>query len=180
MQTIDEKEVEDKLKEQFEAVGKNLDSKINIAIVGRVSTGKSSLLNAFFKRKKGDELAPVGAISGVTKTTQAFQLSKHVTIIDSPGLGDINSDNSEVTKQAISDGFDVGILVVSGSADSSQKEHYEELKEGCKKVFVVLNKIDEYDKKKAALESVCQQWHEVLGLKEDEQIFKTCTDGYDP
>lgn len=180
MQTIDEKEVEDKLKEQFEAAGKNLDSKINIVIVGRVSTGKSSLLNAFFKRKKGDELASVGAISGVTKTTKAFQLSKNVTVIDSPGLGDINSDNSEVTKQAISNGFDVGILVVSGSADSSQKQHYEELKAGCKKVFVVLNKIDEYDKKKAALESVCQQWHEVLGLKDDEQIFKTCTDGYDP
>ena len=81
MQTIDEKEVEDKLKEQFEAVGKNFDNTINIAIVGRVSTGKSSLLNAFFKRKKGDELAPVGAISGVTKTTKAFQLSKNVTII---------------------------------------------------------------------------------------------------
>ncbi len=47
MQTIDEKEVEDKLKEQFEAAAKNFDNTINIAIVGRVSTGKTFLQPSF-------------------------------------------------------------------------------------------------------------------------------------
>jgi GTPase Era involved in 16S rRNA processing len=43
--------------------------------------------------------------------------------------------------------IDVGILVVSDSADITQKKHYDELKQHCKQVFVVLNKIDLYDKK---------------------------------
>ncbi len=179
-QTLDEQKADNKVQTQLDAVEKSFDRTVNIVIVGRVSTGKSSLLNALFRRKKNQTLAVVGATSGVTTQTKAFTLSKNVTVIDSPGLGDVNNDNSEVTRRALLDGIDVGILVVSGSADAAQKQHYEELKESCKKVFVVLNKIDEYDKKKAALQNVCRQWHDVLGLGTDEQIFQTCTDGYDP
>ena len=160
-------------------VEKNLRKTVTVAIVGKVSTGKSSILNALFSKTKEDKLAHVGAVSGVTTKVKRFSLGKSVEIMDSPGLGDIIEENSNATRIAMGD-IDVGILVVSDSADASQKSHYDELKSYCKKVFVVLNKIDIYDKKKSALEKVTKQWAEVLGLDSEERIYQTCADGYDP
>lgn len=163
----------------LDEVEKNLKKKVTVAIVGKVSTGKSSLLNALFSKTKSDQLAVVGAISGVTTKVKRFQLGKNVEIMDSPGLGDIIEDNSNETKLAMGD-IDVGVLVVVDAADASQKAHYDELKTYCKKVFVVLNKIDMFDKKKSALEKVTAQWAELLQLDEGEKIYQTCADGYDP
>lgn len=146
----------------LEDVEKNLEKKVVVAIVGKVSTGKSSLLNALFNKTKADKLAHVGAISGVTTKVTRFQLGKNVEIMDSPGLGDIIKENSDATRIAMGE-IDVGILVVADSADESQKAHYDELKAYCKKVFVVLNKIDIYDKKKSALDKVTNQWPPMAG-----------------
>ena len=157
----------------------SLNEKVTVAIIGKVSAGKSSLLNALFHKNKDDQLAEVGATSGVTTKVKRFKLGEKVEIMDSPGLGDVIDENSEVTRQAILD-IDVGILVVSDSADITQKQHYDELKRHCKQVFVVLNKIDLYDKKKSALKGVVDQWSDALGLSSDEKIFQTCADGYDP
>lgn len=165
--------------ELLEEVEKNLRKKVTVAIVGKVSTGKSSLLNALFSKTKADQFATVGAVSGVTTKVKRFELGKNVEIMDSPGLGDIIKDNSNETRLAMGD-IDVGVLVVVDSADASQKAHYDELKEYCKKVFVVLNKVDIYDKKKTALEKVTAQWSEVLGLDSGDKIYQTCADGYDP
>lgn len=176
---LDEERFNAEVQKQLGDIEENLQDKVRIAVVGKVSTGKSSLLNALFKRRRNNTLANVGAISGVTTKCKNFPLGKNVEIIDSPGLGDVIEANSQATRDNLGS-IDVGILVVSDSADVSQKGHYDELSLYCKKVFVVLNKIDLYDKKKAALEKVVQQWHEVLGLKDDEKIFQTCADGYDP
>ena len=165
--------------ELLEEVERNLRKKVTVAIVGKVSTGKSSLLNALFSKTKADQLAAVGAVSGVTTKVKRFQLGKNVEIMDSPGLGDIIEDNSNETKLAMGD-IDVGVLVVVDAADASQKAHYDELKTYCKKVFVVLNKIDMFDKKKSALEKVTAQWAELLQLDDGEKIYQTCADGYDP
>ena len=136
-----EKENDQKLDE----LEKNLEKTVTIAVVGKVSAGKSSLLNALFNKSKNEQLATVGAISGVTTTVKRFKLGKHVEVMDSPGLGDIIDENSAETRNALLH-IDVGILVVAESADVAQKQHYDLLKEHCKKVFVVLNKIDEFDK----------------------------------
>lgn len=177
---LDEERFNAEVQKQLGDIEEELKSTVRIAIVGKVSTGKSSLLNALFKRSRNNILAKVMATSGVTTECQSFSLGKNIEIIDSPGLGDVIKENSQITLDNLNS-IDVGILVVSDSVDVSQKGHYDELSLHCKKVFVVLNKIDLYDKKKkAALEKVVQQWHEVLGLKDDEKIFQTCVDGYDP
>lgn len=176
---IDLDAIEKEMQEKVADAEKNLNQTVTIAIIGKVSTGKSSLLNALFHKKRDEQLATVGATSGVTTKVKRFELGEHVEIMDSPGLGDIIDENSATTRTVMQD-IDVGILVVTGSADVSQKQHYDELKNHCKQVFVVLNKIDEYDKKKAALKDVVAQWQDVLNLSNDEMIFQTCTDGYDP
>lgn len=160
-------------------IEKNLDKKVTIAVIGRVSAGKSSLINALFNRDRSNPLAEVASISGKTTELKRFKLGKKVEIMDSPGLGDTKDENSAVTRAAMID-VDVGVLVLCDSADVAQKQNYDLLKENCRKVFVVLNKIDMYDKKKAALKDVIEQWRQVLDLAPEEQIFETCTDGYDP
>lgn len=158
----------------------NLKEKVTVAIIGKVSAGKSSLLNALFNREQKDPLATVGAVAGVTTKVKEFSLRNKVIILDSPGLDDIIKENSAATQQALINGIDVGILVVSDAVDSAQKQHYLALKEQCKKVFVVLNKIDMYDRQKSSIPKVVQQWSDALGLGEDEAIFQTCAFGYDP
>jgi small GTP-binding protein len=165
--------------QKLDEVEASFHEKVTVTIIGKVSAGKSSLLNALFRKNKDDKLAEVGATSGVTTKVKRFKLGEKVEILDSPGLGDVIDENSALTRQAMLD-IDVGILVVSDSADITQKKHYDELKQHCKQVFVVLNKIDLYDKKRAALKAVVDQWRDALGLSPDEQIFQTCVDGYDP
>jgi uncharacterized protein len=164
---------------RLEEIENAFQKKVTIAIIGKVSAGKSSLLNAFFNRTRENQLASVGAISGVTTKVKRFKVSQNVEVLDSPGLDDIIDANSAETRNILEE-IDIGILVLSDSADISQKRHYEDLKKNCRKVFVVLNKIDMYDKKKSALQQVLSQWKEVLSLPSDETIFPTCADGYDP
>lgn len=150
---------------------------INIAVVGKVSTGKSSLINAIMLRKRSEPLVDVGATSGVTTKVKAFKLDDNVLIIDSPGLDDIRKENSEETQKFLSS-IDLGILVVTGSADSSQQKNYKELLNKAQKVFVVLNKIDEWDDlEESAFTEVVNQWKQQLGVN---KIYPCCTKGYDP
>ena len=59
----------DRVSEIFSKQAPNLSQTLNIAVVGKVSSGKSSLINALLKlsRKQAIEVAKVGAVSGVTQ-----------------------------------------------------------------------------------------------------------------
>lgn len=94
-------DVEDEVNSKLDNIEKNLQKKVKIAVIGKVSTGKSSLINALFNVKKGEATkAHVGAVSGVTTKIKEIQWSKNVTIIDSPGLGDVVKENSQETQTA--------------------------------------------------------------------------------
>ena len=67
-----EKENDQKLDE----LEKNLEKTVTIAVVGKVSAGKSSLLNALFNKSKNEQLATVGAISGEVKNPHTIDKSK--------------------------------------------------------------------------------------------------------
>ena len=150
---------------------------VNIALVGKVSAGKSSLLNAIFQRGRNDQIAQVGASSGVTTKVTSYKLEKDVFISDCPGLEDIRKENSEETKKFI-ENIDIGVFVVTGSADLSQKTNFDDLKKSCQNVIVVLNKADEWDQlDDSALHEVIAQWKIALNVQE---IFPTTTKGFDP
>ncbi|CAD5930375.1 GTPase Der [Planktothrix agardhii] len=164
-----EYEIAEKTKDFFKS--------LNIAVIGKVSSGKSSLINAFLRRNRHNPVAKVGAESGITKKLQFIPLSERIYIVDSPGLEDVRQENSKIT-QAFLSHIDVGILVVCGSSDATQKTYVDELKKYCDRVFVVLNKIDEYDKlERSALDKVIAQWKSDLQVQ---KIYPVCTFGYDP
>ncbi len=152
----------------------NTQAPLNILVIGKVSTGKSSLLNALLGRSRKNSPFKVRAESGVTQALEVYQVNPYLRLIDAPGLDDITGKDRHFFLYSI----DVGILVVEGSADARQKSHLDRLREHCPKVVVVLNKIDQFDKwQPFVLERVIKQWQEALDL---EQIFPTCTFGFDP
>jgi len=174
---MQEKDFEKDFDKAYAEKSQNYEDHLNIALVGKVSSGKSSLLNAIMGRGRSDPLAEVGAHSGVTSKITAYKLDERVLIIDCPGLDDVRAENSKVTQDFLRS-IDLVLFVVTGSADASQKSNYDDLKKSCKKVFVVLNKIDEWDDHvESAYESVVRQWEQVLGTN---KIYGTCTKGYDP
>jgi small GTP-binding protein len=156
-----------------------LDESLNIAVIGKVSSGKSSLINALLKlnRRQALGIAKVGATSGITTKPIIFSLDDKVHLIDSPGLDDVRAKNSEETKELLKH-IDIGIFVVTGSSDASQKRNLEDLKNNCDIIFVVLNKVDEWDGlDSTAVNDVVTQWKNDLKV---DKIYPTCTKGYDP
>jgi small GTP-binding protein len=173
--SFDEKEFWENANTQFEEKVQDFSKTLNIAVIGKVSSGKSSLINALLKRSRKKAIAQVGAEAGVTTKLKVLRLDERVRLIDSPGLDDVRAENSEVTKEFLKH-IDIGILVVTGAADASQKRYLEDLRTHCESVFVVLNKIDEWDKHlPSALENVIAQWKEVLKI---EKIYPVCAFGY--
>ena len=138
---------------------------LRIGIIGKVSSGKSSFLNAFFDCPKNNPLFPVGAVSGVTTNTYSRSLGDRIIIWDTPGLQDYNASNVSKTEDLLKEGIDIGILILEGSADAQQQENYKKLKEKTEHVFVILNKIDQYSQ--ANLEEIITQWEKVLNLEDD-------------
>lgn len=160
-----------------EANIKKFSDTLNIAVVGNVSSGKSSLINALLRRDRNTMIATVGAEAGTTIRLQSIKLDDHVRIVDSPGLLDIRRENSEITREFLKF-VDIGILVITGAADSVQRAHLQDLHQACARTFVVLSKIDQWDKHKPeALAKVESQWKTALGIG---TLYKACCFGYDP
>jgi len=173
---FEEKDFWENVETQFEEKVQDFSKTLNIAVIGKVSSGKSSLLNALLKLSRKQAIAKVGAEAGVTTTLKVFRLDERVRLIDSPGLDDVRAENSEITRDFLKH-IDVGILVVTGVADASQKKYLDDLRKHCDSVFVVLNKIDEWDRlSPSALEKVIAQWKEKLKI---EKIYPVRTLGYD-
>lgn len=177
MDNSQEKNFESVFDKVYEKRTPNFDEHVNVALVGKVSAGKSSLLNAILKCTREDPIAKVGAHSGVTTKVTAYKLDDHVLIVDCPGLDDVRKENSDETRAFIKS-IDLGIFVVTGSADASQKSNFDDLRKSSKHAIVVLNKIDEWDDlEESAYDGVVSQWKAVLDVDE---IFGTCTKGFDP
>jgi len=177
MTTATDQDFDKNFEKAYQEKMPNFDQSINIAIVGKVSSGKSSLLNAILECPREVPTAAVGANSGVTTKVTAYKLDKNVLIIDCPGLDDVRDENSKETTNFLAS-IDLGIFVVTGSADISQKNNFNDLKKNSQKVLVILNKIDEWDDlENSELENVKKQWRETLGV---EKIYGACTKGYDP
>lgn len=176
---LNENTFSNKVRNQLDEKKKNWSETLNIVVIGKVSSGKSSLINALLRlsRKQAIQTAKVGAKSGVTKKTNPILLDDKVLFIDSPGLDDIRKENSKITRDFLKH-IDIGIFVVTGSSDASQKRNLDKLKNKCKSIFVVLNKIDEWDDlESSAIEDVINQWKTDLDI---DKIYPTNTKGYDP
>ncbi len=114
--------------------------KLIMAMYGSVNSGKSTTINALTGRK----LADVKAVAGYTKEIQLYRFSENVYITDTPGLEDINEENSARAKEFVEQDTDIILFFLNAGVGASKPtvDAYNELQALGKPIITVLNKID--------------------------------------
>lgn len=114
-----------------------------VAIVGPVNVGKSTLYNALVHREA--DKAKAGPVPGTTKTTQKTHTGLF-ELVDTPGAdhaGEGGGDERQIAFQAAADAeFLLIVFDAAGSVTASDRTLYRSLKELGKPHLVVLNKMD--------------------------------------
>ena len=141
-------QVRDSLAKEYqdlqELLNKLENNEIHIAVMGRVSVGKSSLLNALL----GSEVFSTSPLHGETREVDksAWQSydSGGVFLIDTPGLDEANGEQREQLAIEAAAQADLIIFVVDGDLTHSELSSLKSLHAQSSIVLLVLNKIDRY------------------------------------
>lgn len=148
---------------------------VHIAAFGRVSTGKSSLLNALL----GKERFSVSPLHG--ETTHADMGQWHevedqgVFFIDTPGIDEAHGEDREALAREVVGRADLVLFVVDSDLTSSEAEALKMISSLSRPVILVLNKIDRYsEQERASLLQVLTKHSE--GLVDPRNIVTTAAD----
>lgn len=135
-----EKEFDQNYETRFKEANDQLESNILIALVGDVNCGKSSTINKLMN----EEIVSTGAKPGETVEIKEIQYTDKITFVDTPGLDDINQENSQVTLDYYKKS-DV-ILFFTNAAGTvlsdNELKNFKEIEKTNKNIIIVLNKID--------------------------------------
>ena len=140
--------VRDSLSHDYDAVEGMLDKlehgHIHLAVFGRVSTGKSSLLNALI----GEPVFAVSPLHGETRHSAMQEWheveSGGVFLIDTPGLDEAGGDDRELLAREVTQRSDLVIFVVDSDITESELSALKNLLAQGRPVIIVLNKSDLY------------------------------------
>jgi len=140
--------VRESLAHDYEAVEGMLDKLqhgyLHIAAFGRVSTGKSSLLNALI----GEQRFAVSPLHGETKRSSMQEWSEveaaGVYLIDTPGLDEAGGEDREAMAKEVAHRSDLVIYVIDGDITDTELIALRTLLEQGRPVVVALNKSDLY------------------------------------
>lgn len=152
--------VRDSLAHDYDAVEAMLDKLehgyLHLAVFGRVSTGKSSLLNALI----GEQAFSVSALHGETRQSsmQAWNEVKAggVFLIDTPGLDEAGGEDREAMAREVAGRSDLVIFVLDGDITETELHALRTLLAQGRPVLVALNKTDLFtsDEQAALLQSI--------------------------
>jgi small GTP-binding protein len=140
--------VRESLSHDYDAVQGMLDKlehgHIHLAVFGRVSTGKSSLLNALI----GEPVFAVSPLHGETRHSAMQEWNEEesggVFLIDTPGLDEAGGDDRELLAREVTQRSDLVIFVVDSDITESELGALRKLLAQGRPVIVVLNKSDLY------------------------------------
>ncbi|MEO1574744.1 MAG: GTP-binding protein [Pseudomonadota bacterium] len=140
--------VRDGLAEDYASVKTMLDKlengHLHIAAFGRVSTGKSSLLNALM----GEARFSVSPLHGETTRADMGQWqeveAEGVFFIDTPGIDEADGDAREALARDVVGRSDLVLFVVDSDLTSSERSALESIASLSRPVLLVLNKTDRY------------------------------------
>jgi GTP-binding protein Era len=117
---------------------------IHIAVLGRVSVGKSSVLNALI----GERRFSTSALHGETKHSEMArwdeQESGSLFLIDTPGINEIDGEARERMAHEVSQRSDLVLFVIDGDMTDSEHEALLGLAKEHRPLLLVLNKCDRY------------------------------------
>lgn len=117
---------------------------VHIAVFGRVSVGKSALLNAL----AGRELFEVGVLHGTTQVQQLADWRDEgagkVVLIDTPGIDELAGEMREKLAHEMIDRADLVVFVVEGDPVRSERAALDRLLDARRPLLLVLNKVDRF------------------------------------
>jgi small GTP-binding protein len=152
--------VRESLAHDYEAVEGMLDKlehgHLHLAVFGRVSTGKSSLLNALI----GEDAFSVSPLHGETRHASMQAWSEveagGVFLIDTPGLDEAGGEDREAMAREVAGRSDLVIFVLDSDITDTELHALRTLLAQGRPVLVALNKSDLFttDEKAALLESI--------------------------
>ena len=166
--------VRESLAHDYEAVQAMLDKiehgHLHLSVFGRVSTGKSSLLNALI----GEERFSVSPIHGETRFSamEAWDEKEAggVYLIDTPGLDEAGGEDREALAKEVAGRSDLVIFVLDADITETELDALRKVLAQGRPVIVVLNKADLYtrDELEALLASIRRKTD---GLVETGQVL---------
>ncbi len=152
--------VRESLAHDYEAVEGMLDKLehgyLHLAVLGRVSTGKSSLLNALI----GEEAFSVSPLHGETRHSSMQPWSEveagGVFLIDTPGLDEAGGEDREAMAREVAGRSDLVIFVLDSDITDTELHALRTLLAQGRPVLLALNKSDLFtsDEKAALLQSI--------------------------
>ena len=152
--------VREALSHDYEAVQAMLDKiehgHLHLSVFGRVSTGKSSLLNALI----GEPRFSVSPLHGETRFSAmeawAEEEAGGVYLIDTPGLDEAGGEDREAMAKEVAGRSDLVIFVLDGDITETELDALKAVLSQGRPVIVVLNKSDLYtsDERAALLTSI--------------------------
>lgn len=153
-------EVRDSLADDYQQVQGMLDKlehgHIHIAVFGRVSVGKSALVNALL----GEQRFQTSPLHGETRTAQSGHWSEfldgNVHLIDTPGINEIDGEERELLAREVAGRADLVLFVVDGDLTQAEHDALKTLGSLRRPLLLVLNKIDRYssDERDSLLEAL--------------------------
>ncbi len=155
--------VRDSLAHDYDAVQAMLDKldhgHLHLAVYGRVSTGKSSLLNALI----GEEAFTVSPLHGETRRSSMQPWNEvqagGVFLIDTPGLDEAGGEDRELLAKEVAGRADLVIFVLDGDITETELTALKTLVSQGRPVVVALNKKDLFttDELEALRRSICEK-----------------------
>ncbi len=117
---------------------------IHISVLGRVSVGKSSLLNVLM----GNNNFVVSPLHGETKNAEYSDWNEYhagnVFLIDTPGINEVDGKAREALALEVVSRSDIILFVVDGDITETEIIALKKVADGVQPVVLVLNKSDQY------------------------------------
>ncbi len=151
--------IRDSLKDDYTQVRGMLDKLehgyVHIAVFGRVSVGKSSLLNALL----GKKVFSVSVLHGETKHADMQQWNEYsdngVFLIDTPGINEIDGEAREKMAHEVAQRADLVLFVVDSDLTDVEFQALKTVATSYRPTLLVVNKADRYtDEEQRELRSI--------------------------
>lgn len=136
------------LKKEYQEIQSMLDKlehgHLHIAVFGRVSVGKSSVLNALI----GKDVFSTSILHGETKSVdmQAWEEYQDggVFLLDTPGINEIDGEAREQMAHEVASRADLVLFVVDSDLTDVEMQALKVVADGKRPVILVVNKADQY------------------------------------
>ena len=168
-------EVRESLSDDYKQVESMLDKlehgHIHISVFGRVSVGKSALVNALLNEQR----FATSPLHGETRSIQSGQWNEfrdgNVFLIDTPGINEVDGEAREQLAREVANRSDLVLFVVDGDLTQVEIDALRSLSGTRRPLLLVLNKTDRYKSDELAqLREALKQHSEGL-LHPDNIVF---------